>query len=319
MLPSAAGASDRIAELLVHGVITTLIVESLIRWVPIVTPDARLAHRVSALAAPLAFAVLFEFAVPFRREPWFQDASVFVSSRWDLFRVGGIGARTLVLWAMGALGAALVARDALSAALDALHERRARSRVPRSRPTVDLLELTSALARESRVQPPELELIDTPAHDLHLRGLRRPRIVVSESTLAALSPKELRAALAHEISHLAHRDVLWGWVLLLMRTLHLLNPFAQACGRRAVQEIEWRADDDAARITAAPLALARALVECARNRGDSFLGISGQGRFALLEQRCHRLMSHAAGPATGTAVSLTLLWIALGALLVLTQ
>jgi Zn-dependent protease with chaperone function len=175
------------------------------------------------------------------------------------------------------------------------------------------------LAADAAIAPPALDLLATPAHTLHCRGWRRPRILVSASTLADLSGDELRAALAHEVAHIAHRDVPRAWLLLLLRALQWFNPVAQAVGRRIAQELEWHADDRARAITAAPLALAHALVRCARHRVDRFLGLSGHGRLRALEERCRRLMAPAPPLETAPRAHVLVLWLGLTTLLVLVR
>jgi Zn-dependent protease with chaperone function len=317
MWPTTAGATDRLAELLVHGVLAALVVVGLVHWIPVVAPSARYAHRFSALAAPIVLGIVFAAWLPFRDEPWFQDRSLFVSDRWDLIRVGGVSVRGLAVWAAGALGVVLLARDARAALRDAA---RTRPRQPlMAAVPADLEDLVGGLARLAGVDAPALEMVVAGDHVLHCRGVWRPRILVSTSTLAALRPDQLRAAFAHEIAHVAHRDVARGWVLFVLRTFQCFNPIAQAVGRRAVQELEWRADDRAARLTGAPLALAHALVRCARNRGDRFLGLSGRGRLRSLEERCRRLMDAPPAGDDHQTLSLVLLWAVLGGLMVLVQ
>lgn len=54
----------------------------------------------------------------------------------------------------------------------------------------------SAFTIQSRREVPPLTLV----------GVRKPRILVSESTLALLSPDELRIAIKHELQHMKSRD-----------------------------------------------------------------------------------------------------------------
>jgi Zn-dependent protease with chaperone function len=142
---------------------------------------------------------------------------------------------------------------------------------------------------------------------------------MSTGTLNAITDDELRTALAHELAHISHRDVSRNWFLLGLRAIQWFNPFAQAVGRRTAQELEWRADDRASALTDAPLALAHALVRCARRRGDQFLGLSGRGRLRMLEERCRRLMRRPEPPDAPWRLDLVLLWAGLATLLVFVQ
>jgi Zn-dependent protease with chaperone function len=175
------------------------------------------------------------------------------------------------------------------------------------------------LAGDLGVRPPGVEVLVSEHHALHCRGWLRPRVVMSTGTLGALSDQALRAALAHELAHVAHHDVLRNWILLLLRALQWFNPVAQAIGRRVAQELEWRADDRAASTTGAPLALAQALVRCARHRGDRFLGLSGHGRLRHLEERCRRLLRGSPPSEEPVRLEIALVSTGLAALLLFVQ
>ena len=98
------------------------------------------------------------------------------------------------------------------------------------------------------------------------QGLVRPSIAISEALVARLRPEGLRAALAHELSHVRHGDSLRDIALAALRTIQSFNPVAQIVARRITQETEWRADDDAVELTGNAPALARALLESVRAR-----------------------------------------------------
>ncbi|MEZ4361628.1 MAG: M48 family metalloprotease [Kofleriaceae bacterium] len=95
-------------------------------------------------------------------------------------------------------------------------------------------------------------------------GLRRPTIYVSTAAREALAPDEWDAMLAHEASHIAHRD-LWHRL-----ALELLLLFAAPLAGIAIRE-RWEAaterlrDADAAERTSAE-AVASALVHMARGQ-----------------------------------------------------
>lgn len=315
----SALTSDLLAELLLHGLITVLVVEGLLHWLPVESPGARLPYRVTALVAPVAFLVAFEVMAPFRREEWFRDVSVFVSARWTLLPVGPTNVRTLVQAPLALAGATLLLRDLLHALRDALNFRRVEAELGGADVPAAVTGQVRELAAVLGLRVPAVQVLESPAHTLHCRGWRRPRLVVSTGTLSALTDEELRAALAHELGHVRHRDVFRGWLLLVLRTLQWFNPFAQAVGRRAAQEMEWRADDQAAALTGAPLALAHALVRCARRRGDQFLGLSGQGRLRTLEERCRRLMQDGRAMERACVLEIAILWVGLASLLVFIQ
>lgn len=309
------GAIDFAAEVLTQGGVATVVVELAIRLVPVEAPAARFHYRLAALAAPIVAAAGFALAAPFRADPWFADVAVFSSVRWQAFRVGPVGVRDAALAAGLAAGAALLVRDLARLVRHVRHERRHERPSDRLDPPPAVRALLGELSETLGIRPPALLVLDREAHDLHCRGWRRPVVVASAATLRALEPDELRAALAHELAHIAHRDVLRAWLLFTLRALQVFNPLAQAVGRRAAHELEWRADDRAAAVTGAPLALARGLVRAARGRRDDFLGISGRGRFRALEERCRRLLSASPASDARCRAEVALLWSGLLALL----
>ncbi|MCI4349112.1 MAG: M48 family metalloprotease [Thermoplasmata archaeon] len=99
------------------------------------------------------------------------------------------------------------------------------------------------------------------------RGLRFPRrrevILVSSGLEKRLTSLEFEAVLAHELGHIHGLD---GRYLTYMRTLSRLfrwDPIFALLSRRLTEREEFRADDDAVRLTGHPLALARALYKVA--------------------------------------------------------
>jgi Zn-dependent protease with chaperone function len=169
---------------------------------------------------------------------------------------------------------------------------------------------------------PEVRIIDAPGPVLLCEGARRPAIVVSPATLARLGDEELRAALAHELAHVARRDPAWGYVLVAIRAVFFFNPAVQWLARAVVDDIEARADQAAVRATGLAPALSRA-VRALFEAGDppppgrdaSFERMFWRVRREGIERRCERLQRGDAaaplehGPALlgGAAATMALL------------
>lgn len=113
------------------------------------------------------------------------------------------------------------------------------------------LEVTdhSAAAFQSRREGPPLVIV----------GVRHPRILVSESTVALLSPDELRMALKHEHEHMKYRDNLKRLVLTFCPF-----PGMAKLERAWSQAAELAADDAAVTNQRDALELAGALVKLSR-------------------------------------------------------
>jgi len=289
-----ASATELAAQAALYGIVSAVVVETLIRRLPVPAPGDRFRYRLCTLILPVALPPLFGALAPLRATEAFADLALFSTSRWQRLAVAGVGLRDLGLAVLGVLGAALVLRDIWRDALHWWRDRRALRPRGTHRGAADpdpvLQAEVEGLARRMGIATPRLLLLDTDAAILHCRGVRRPTVMVARGVVDRLAPDQLRGALAHELAHVRHRDVERGWLLALLRAVQWFNPVAQLVARRAALEVEWRADAEAAAVTAQPLALARALLTCVRGRDTEFLGLLGRGRVAALEQRCRRLL-----------------------------
>src|SRR5262249_52083191 len=57
-------------------------------------------------------------------------------------------------------------------------------------------------------------------------GLWRPVLVLPRGLMAALDPGHWRAVVLHELGHLKRRDLWWGWLPALARTVYFFHPVA---------------------------------------------------------------------------------------------
>lgn len=144
----------------------------------------------------------------------------------------------------------------------------------------------------ARTDDPALFVLPGDATICHTVGLLRPRILVSSALLAALSPAERDAVLAHERAHARRRDPL---ALFLLRLAGVFAPsFASTALMRAFREAaELACDAEAAARTGDPLTVAEMLVRVSRLR----LVAPSPGAFAAagtgLERRIAALLDPA--------------------------
>lgn len=152
-------------------------------------------------------------------------------------------------------------------------------------------------------------------------GAFRPAIQVSEAALARLDDEALVAALAHEAQHLRDHDPLRYF---LARALLVLDPLGfvlrpELARWRLAREVSC--DREAVRRGADPLALAHALVVCARRRPAPPVPVAGLSEEAAwLSVRTNLLLGYvdarpgpaAAGPGAAVGLALAgalLLWL----------
>lgn len=93
--------------------------------------------------------------------------------------------------------------------------------------------------------------------------LGRREICVPERFVTELGPEEQRAALAHELAHLARRDPAWQLAALVLERVFFFQPLQRVARQRLREAAEYLADGWAVRHGGGRLTLARCLVEVA--------------------------------------------------------
>lgn len=99
-------------------------------------------------------------------------------------------------------------------------------------------------------------------------GFKRPVIAFSPFLLKTLTAVEIEAVLAHEVAHIARRDHLSHWPILLMRDVLFFSPLTHDIYRRLSFERE-RACDDFSSTVCGSLTLAKGLVRVAEIKAAS--------------------------------------------------
>jgi Zn-dependent protease with chaperone function len=137
-------------------------------------------------------------------------------------------------------------------------------------------------------------------------GSRVPKILISADLIAQLSNDELEAILAHEISHIASRDIQVVLVAGLLRDMVAWNPLAHVAFRRLGSDREFEADRRAASLTGKPLAVASSLVRvCELRQQNKTLGrraVLAFGGRGPLTRRVSRLLALSDSPAPAIGV-----------------
>jgi Zn-dependent protease with chaperone function len=262
MEPSAKWA-EIAAQAIFHTLVASLFVEALVRSWRMREPRQRMALRLVALGYPLvAFPALVLF-FPVRADDAFRDGpALLVAGRWTEVQLLGVPLLWAWLGAFAALGTFLFLMD-LWPLLRARGRPRPRGTAPDPASAAALAELPE-LARRLGVAPPPVVFLDRDAPVLFCTGVRRPAIVLSRGVVALLDHEELRAALAHELAHLARHDPGASWGVMAGRAAMFFNPAFQVLSRALARDAEWLADELAAEACGDRLALASGLIKLHR-------------------------------------------------------
>lgn len=294
------------AQAIFHTLVASLFVEALVRSWRVTEPRQRMALRLVALGYPLVVVPALLSLFPFRLdEPFHDGPALLVGERWTEVRLLGVPLFDAWLAAFAGLGAALFLMDLLP-----LLRGRRRPRLAPAAPdprSAAALAVVPELAAALGVPAPPVEFLDRDAPVLFCTGVRRHAIVVSRGALRLLDADELRAALAHELAHLARHDPAASWGVMAARALMWFNPAFQVLSRALARDAEWLADERAAATCGDRLALASGLIKLHRASGGA--GIRRTLPFAAalaeplarvrsldVEVRCRRLLDGAPAP-----------------------
>lgn len=132
-----------------------------------------------------------------------------------------------------------------------------------------------------------------------------------------LTHQELRVVLAHELGHMARRDLFWTMFSRILAALFFIQPLNRLAIEEMEAEAEFLCDDWAVRETGEPIALARSLTRISEWIGSSppapMLAVV-RDRGAPLGRRVRRILVPAAERArSGRARALALVVLLLGA------
>jgi hypothetical protein len=140
-----------------------------------------------------------------------------------------------------------------------------------------------------------VRLVESDRAFCFVAGLRRPAIFVSTAARAALARDEWTAMIAHETSHIVHRDLLrrLGLELLLLLAAPLAGPVIRERWNAATERLR---DADAADAVGDPEPVASALVRMARHAAaPRIAGVAAftEGGVRLLSARVEALLAGA--------------------------
>jgi len=295
--------ADLLAQGLFHSLVAALFVEALARSWDVRHPAQRIALRLLALAYPLLVFPALVLLFPHRDDLAFRDMALLSGRRWGDVAFLGIDLYRLFFFSLAGLGLLLLGIDLLS-----LARMLRRGRPAPSRPApAHAAALQAALAPLRGGKAPSVVYLDRPMPGLFCSGVRRPSVFITRGTLDLLDAGELRAALAHELAHLARRDPARSWVMLGLRCVMCLNPTFQVLARALARDAERLADERSVELGADRIALASALLKLHRATGGeddrrtlvfggALAGTLRRARSHDLERRVRALLAPAPEP-----------------------
>jgi len=298
-----------IAQSFLHSLVAALIVDtSLIAW-KIENPVLRQRFRLLVVILPIITLPLYQVISPDRGTPLFRLDAVFDITRWLNLEIWGIvPVGVLFLLALVFSAAVFLFQELLPIVRHSASPAGsgfAVSRLDRGTPAAQALETLPG-------STPDIFVIDDEECIIFSSTGKVPAIYLSRGLQENLTVDELRAALAHEISHIRRSRRPLMVTVFLLRVLMFFNPVILMEFRRIVQEEENICDDVAVGLTGDRQAMAGALkkfYDCETGGSPSLPDadrlqdrIEEYSHAMMIESRIARLESTPSQDANGAVV-----------------
>ncbi|HJT90276.1 MAG TPA: M56 family metallopeptidase, partial [Bryobacteraceae bacterium] len=125
-------------------------------------------------------------------------------------------------------------------------------------------------------------------------GIWRPVLLLPEGIARRLTPEQLRAILAHELSHVRRRDNLFSALHMLVEALFWFHPLVWWIGARLVEERERACDEEVSSQGHAPHVYAEGILKVCQFYLESPLSCAAGVTGSDLKKRIERIMRHGA-------------------------
>ena len=131
----------------------------------------------------------------------------------------------------------------------------------------ELLELFEDCKRQMRVKTMAGLVVADRVENPFLFGFIRPRVLLPAGMVRQVSSDQLRCVLLHELAHLKRGDIVTGWLLAILQSLHWFNPVIWWAFYRLRFDRETACD---------ALVLSRMPDETRCHYGDALIGMLGR-------------------------------------------
>ena len=172
-----------------------------------------------------------------------------------------------------------------------------------------LRDVVHDLSAGAGIRPPEVLVLPAGLSGAFATGGRLKRVLISRDLVENLERDELHGILAHEIAHIAARDIPIVFTAGLLRDLVAWNPLAHLSFHVLVMDRECEADRRAAAATGQPLAVASSLLKVCemmrRNRSlKTKMALAFLRPRSRLKRRVNNLLALADGVASPAPLGL---------------
>jgi BlaR1 peptidase M56 len=290
-----------------HSVVAAVLVDRALKAWKIYGPLTRQRFRLIVILFPIFSFPLYQLINPARSSVLFRMEALFDSNRWLTLEIGwGFPVGVLFLVMMGATSFVFLFQELIPVLRHTVTSRHSIDEGT----SFDADGFVDHAAKVLAIRKPEVILIDEEELFLFSTTGREPAIYLSAGLTRRLSSEELRAAIAHEMAHIARSRRPLLVALFLFRIVQFFNPVVLVKYRRAVRDEEKICDDIAVKLTGDRRALAGALknfyqkpdkkhVLSSLQSSSANMSLEEYSHNLHLESRIARLETEPTGPEPG--------------------
>ncbi len=245
-----------LAQSFCHSLIAAMITDRAVKAWNIHDPLVRQRFRVIVIFFPIVSFPLYQLINPGRSSALFRLDSLFDMNRWLFLEIGGAMPVSILFLLFLALTSLIFLFQEM---LPVLRNTLDAEQPEHDGTRLDVNPFIEEASRSLSVKTPEVVLIDDDSPLLFSTTGKNAVIFVSTSLSQALTPEQMRAALAHELAHIARSRRPLLIAVFLLRIIQFFNPIILVKFRRAVRDEEKICDDISVSLTRNPAALAAVL------------------------------------------------------------
>jgi len=276
------------AQSFCHSLIAAVVTDRALHAWKIHDPLIRQRFRLIVIFFPILSFPLYQLIDPTRSTALFRIASLFDINRWLSIEIFGIVPVSLLFLLILAFSALVFLFQELFPVIKHVLESRSPEQVGTLQGTDPFIEQA---AQSLEIRPPSVFLIDDAEPILFSSTGKDAVVYISHGLQENLTPEQLRAAIAHEIAHIARSRRPLLILVFFLRIVMFFNPVVLMKFRKIVRDEEKICDDIAVSLTHDPKALAAALKTFYQTPDDGPLRSSGRTstRDVSLEDFGHNL------------------------------
>lgn len=290
-----------------HSLVAAVLVDRAFKAWKIYDPLIRQRFRLIVILFPIFSFPLYQVINPARSSVFFRMDALFDSSRWLTLELGwGVPVGVLFLVVLGATSLVFLFQELVPVLRHTMTPKHSVDEGAH----FDAGTFVQDTAKVLSIRKPEVILMDEDEPFLFSATGRAAVIYLSSGLTRVLSSEELRAAISHEMAHIARSRRPLLVALFLFRIVQFFNPVVLVKYRRAVRDEEKICDDMAVKLTGDRGALAGALknfyqkpdkkhVLSSLQSSSANMSLEEYSHNLHLESRIARLETEQAGPEPG--------------------